>query len=89
MGEVTVITDLCGAAELLLQLGILRSQQVQLVLQRASLSLHLLQQSLALLLRPTSQGRQAISEVLLQVPEITEQLVIITVTRLAFLWGFT
>lgn len=89
MCEVTVITDLGGAAELLLQLGLLRSQQVQLVLQRAALSLHLLQQSLALLLRPTAQSRQAISEVLLQVPEITEQLVNITVTRLAFLWGFT
>lgn len=71
--NVTVITDLCGAAELVLQLGVLRSQHVQLVLQRAALSLHLLQQSLALLLRPTAQSRQAISEVLLQVPEITEE----------------
>lgn len=62
------MTHLRGAAELLLQVRLLRSEQPQLLLQGAALPLPLLQQSLALLFRLTAQSRQPITEVLLQVP---------------------
>lgn len=67
------MTYLGSGYQLLPQLRLLQAQQPQLLSQGSALFLALLQQRLALLLRLPAQCCQPIPEVLLQLPEQSQQ----------------